>query len=89
MLENTQLLFTVTSVIALVMFAIYILLLVNELKDHWNKKISHYINVLSLLPFALLFFIEEPSQTTTMFAFLIIYIVTQILLRYILKRKTI
>lgn len=88
MLENTQLLFTLTSIIVLLMFAIYILLLVNELKGHWNKKLSHYITVLSLLPFGLLFFIEEPSQTTTMFAFLVIYIVTQILIRYILKRET-
>lgn len=87
MLENTQLLFTVTSISSIIILAIYILLLVNELRDHWNKKIGIYINAISLLPFTLLMFIQEPSQLAVMLAYIIIYIVTNILMRRILKRN--
>lgn len=88
MINNTDVFYTVVSIMCLIFIMIALLLIIYESKESWNKKIHRYTNSIYLLVFPIILYIEKPGTEIVIFAYLIIYICFIIIRRIILKKET-
>ncbi|AGN24099.1 hypothetical protein K210_02360 [Erysipelothrix rhusiopathiae SY1027] len=88
MINNTDLFYTVVSIMCLIFIMIALLLIIYESKESWNKKLHRYTNSIYLLVFPIILYIEKPGTDIVIFAYLIIYICFIIIRRIILEKET-
>ncbi|AYV34590.1 hypothetical protein EEY85_04505 [Erysipelothrix rhusiopathiae] len=88
MINNTDVFYTVVSIMCLIFIMIALLLIIYESKESWNKKIHRYTNSIYLLMFPIILYIEKPGTDIVIFAYLIIYICFIIIRRIILEKET-
>lgn len=88
MINNTDVFYTVVSIMCLIFIMIALLLIIYESKESWNKKIHRYTNSIYLLVFPIILYIEKPGTEIVIFAYLIIYICFIIIRRIILEKET-
>lgn len=88
MINNTDVFYTIVSIMCLIFIMIALLLIIYESKESWNKKIHRYTNSIYLLVFPIILYIEKPGTEIVIFAYLIIYICFIIIRRIILKKET-
>lgn len=88
MINNTDVFYTVVSIMCLIFIMIALLLIIYESKESWNKQIHRYTNSIYLLVFPIILYIEKPGTDIVIFAYLIIYICFIIIRRIILEKET-
>ncbi len=88
MINNTDVFYTIVSIMCLIFIMIALLLIIYESKESWNKKIHRYTNSIYLLVFPIILYIEKPGTDIVIFAYLIIYICFIIIRRIILEKET-
>lgn len=88
MINNTDVFYTIVSIMCLIFIMIALLLIIYESKESWNKKIHRYTNSIYLLMFPIILYIEKPGTDIVIFAYLIIYICFIIIRRIILEKET-
>lgn len=88
MINNTDVFYTVVSIMCLIFIMIALLLIIYESKESWNKKLDRYTNSIYLLMFPIILYIEKPGTDIVIVAYLISYICFIIIRRIILEKET-
>lgn len=88
MIHNHDVFFTIVSILCLLLIMIMLVLIVNETKGCWNRKLFKYTNAIYLLIFPIILYIEKPDTNIIVAVYFIFYLCFLMVRKIILKKET-